>query len=260
MTLLNVAFAQSLMWDGRAKSLELQALLPFESRIEFDLPIEQAVIRLKRLGYSRRFFEAYGTDITADSICKALAAYERSLVAGDAPFDRFLFEKDGQAISKSAERGFDIFLRVKCDSCHLIMTPGLHPFAMHTVLFTDGKFHNLGVGTDQEHPDTGREAVTGDPHDGGAFRTPSLRNVALTAPYFHDGSAATLLDVVEFYNRGGKPNRNQDPALHTLELSQAEKADLVEFLKSLTSTRAEDFSREEEKADATRLTGQASPN
>ena len=237
------------MWDGRAETLESQALLPFRSLAELDLPVEEAVTRLKRSGYSSQFFRAYGSDVTAESLGKALAAYERVLVAGDSPFDRFLFQKDDTAISKAAERGFATFLRVGCDSCHLIMTPGLHPFGMHTVLFSDGKFHNLGVGTDQEHPDPGREEVTGDPKDWGAFRTPSLRNVALRPPYFHDGSAATLMDVVEFYNLGGKQNRNRDASLHPLELSPAEKADLVEFLKSLTSSSAAKFVREEEKTD-----------
>jgi cytochrome c peroxidase len=178
--------------------------LAFQSLFELDLPVDQAVARLKRFGYSAKFFEAYGTDVTVESLAKALATYERTLVAGDSPFDRFLFEKDDEAISKAAKQGFETFLRVRCDSCHLVMTPGLHPFGMHTVLFSDGKFHNLGVGTDQGHPDPGREEVTRDPQDWGAFRTPSLRNVALRAPYFHDGSAATLMDVVEFYNLGVK--------------------------------------------------------
>jgi cytochrome c peroxidase len=253
MTLLNIAFVQKLMWDGRAESLEQQALLPFQSRSELDVPIDRVIVRLKRVGYSGQFMNAYGTDITAESITKALAAYERSLVAGGSPFDEFIFEGNELAISKSAQRGFEIFLRAKCDSCHLIMTPGLHPFAMHNVLFTDGKFHNLGVGMDQEHPDRGREDVTGDPHDWGAFRTPSLRNVAIRGPYFHDGSAATLSDVVEFYDRGGKLNRNQDPALHPLGLSKSDKVDLVEFLESLTSSHVHDYNSEELKADATRL-------
>lgn len=248
-TLLNVAFMPSLMWDGRAASLEEQAKLAFETPAEFDLPIDDAVSKLKRQGYSDLFQSAFGQDVTPVTITKALASYERTLLAGDSPFDRFIFQKDESAISREAERGFRVFLAAKCDSCHLIMTEGLHPFALKYIVFTDGKFHNLGVDAEKPNPDPGLYAITGSVEDWGRFRTPTLRNVGLTAPYFHDGSAATLKDVVEFYNKGGVKNRNLDPALKPLNLSEAQKQDLVSFLESLTSTGLRDLEREAGAAD-----------
>lgn len=250
-TVLNVAFMSPLMWDGRAATLEEQSLLPFLSPNEFDLPPAMAVEKLRRQGYSSLFQQAFGEDVSVGNLAKALAAYQRSLAAGDSPFDRFLFLKDTNAISVEARRGFDVFLQAKCDACHLIMTPGLHPFGLKHVIFADGKFHNLGVGADKEKgsQDAGRYDVTGDNADWGRFRTPTLRNVALTAPYFHDGSAATLADVVEFYDKGGKPNRNLDPALIPLKLSAQQKQDLVRFLESLTTSGADQLFREAELAD-----------
>jgi cytochrome c peroxidase len=187
--------------------------------------------------------------VSVSNLAKALAAYQRSLIAGDSPFDRYLFGKDTKAISAEAKRGFDAFLEVKCDACHLIMTPGLHPFSMKHVTFTDGKFHNLGVDAEKDQQDAGRFDVTGEKEDWGRFKTPTLRNIALTAPYFHDGSAATLADVVEFYDKGGKPNPNLDPALIPLKLTDEKKRDLVQFLESLTSSRAPDFMREAQLAN-----------
>lgn len=258
MTLLNVAHLEPLMWDGRAESLETQSLLAFSSPVEFDLSVEKAVEKLKRQGYSEKFRKVFGKDVSVETLGQALAAYQRSLSAGDAPFDRYIFLKDETAISPAAKRGFDVFLRVKCDACHLIMTPGLHPFALRYVMFTDNKFHNIGVGMDKKTPDPGRFAITREPSDWGAFRTPTLRNVALTAPYFHDGSARTLLDVVDHYNNGGRPNDvkeprpnpNLDPAITPLNLTDEEKLQLVTFLESLTSSRAKALANEEERAGA----------
>lgn len=248
-TLLNVAFMPSLMWDGKAKSLEEQSVLAFQTPAEFDLPIEEAVLKLKRQGYSDLFQSAFGEDINAGNVSKALATYERTLVAGDSPFDRYLFKKETNAISPEAERGFRVFLDAKCDSCHLIMTEGLHPFALKYVVFTDGKFHNLGVDAAKPKPDPGLYAITGNPEDWGRFRTPTLRNVALTAPYFHDGSAATLAEVVEFYDKGGIKNRNLDPAIRPLKLSPEQKKDLVRFLESLTTSGASELEQEAHLAD-----------
>jgi cytochrome c peroxidase len=171
------------------------------------------------------------------------------LTAGGSPFDRYLFNKDVNAITPEARRGFDVFLQSNCDACHIIMTPGLHPFARKYVVFTDGKFHNLGIGMDKKPQDPGRYNVTGATEDWGRFRTPTLRNVALTAPYFHDGSAATLSDVVEIYDRGGNPNRNLDPAMHALHLSPQQKQDLIRFLESLTSSFSGQLAHEPELAD-----------
>jgi cytochrome c peroxidase len=249
LTVLDVAFMTPLMWDGRAATLEEQSLLPFLSPSELDLPPEEAALKLRRQGYSGLFKQVFEEDVTAANLAKALAAYQRTLVAGDSPFDRYLFEKDANAISPEAHRGFDVFLEAKCDACHLIMTAGLHPFAMKHVMFTDGKFHNLGVDAAKRDPDPGRYAVTGAPEDWGRFRTPTLRNVALSGPYFHDGSATTLADVIELYDKGGNPNRNLDPALRPLKLSAQQKLDLIRFLESLTSSSVAELSREAELAD-----------
>ncbi len=246
-TLLNVAFVSPLMWDGRAKSLEEQSMLVFQTLSEFDLPVEEAVVKLKRQGYSDLFQSVFGEDVTSGNIGKALAAYQRTLLAGDSPFDRYLFRKESDAISPEAKRGFQVFLDSKCDSCHLIMTEGLHPFALKNVLFTDGKFHNLGVDSAKSNPDPGLYTITGDQEDWGRFRTPTLRNVSLTAPYFHDGSAATLADVVEFYDKGGIKNRGLDPAMRPLNLSSQQKGDLVRFLESLTTSGLAELYREDKE-------------
>jgi cytochrome c peroxidase len=237
-TVLNSGYAEPLMWDGKAQTLEEQALLPFLSPDELDLAPEEAAVKLRRQGYSDRFRQAFGEDVSVETMAKALAAYQRTLNAGDAPFDRYLFLGDSTAISPSAKRGFEVFLQKKCDACHLIMTAGLHPFRLKYVLFTDGKFHNLGIGTQSPTPDPGRYQITRDSTDWARFRTPSLRNVALTAPYFHDGSAATLGDVVELYDKGGTPNDNLDAAMTPLNMTADQKADLVRFLESLTSSAA----------------------
>ncbi len=243
-TVLNAAFIAPLMWDGKAATLEAQALLPFFAADELDLPPDEAATKLRRQGYSAEFREVFGEDVTSRTMAMALAAYQRSLSAGDSPFDRYLFRDQQDAIPAGARRGFDVFLSAKCDGCHLAMTRGLHPFALNHVMFTDGKFHNLGVGMDRDPQDAGRYDVTANEEDWGRFRTPTLRNIALTAPYFHDGSAATLADVVEFYDKGGKPNRNLDPAMHPLRLTDQQKQDLVAFLQSLTTSAAESLSQE----------------
>jgi cytochrome c peroxidase len=239
-TLLNVAFLTPLMWDGRAMTLEEQALLPFLSPAELDLSPARAVEKLRQQNYTPQFQEAFGEDVTIENLARALAAYQRTLISGDSPFDRFIFLEDQTAISPAARRGFDVFLQAKCDACHLIMTRGLHPFAARHVMFTDNEFHNLGVDAAKSHPDPGRYGITLKEEDWGRFRTPSLRNVALTAPYFHDGSAATLLDVVELYDKGGNPNRNLDPAMRPLQLTPEQKQDLVHFLESLNSREFKD--------------------
>jgi cytochrome c peroxidase len=248
-TVLNSAFMAPLMWDGKASTLEEQSMLPFLSPNEFDLAPDEAVVKLQRQGYSDLFQEAFGEDVSAVNLAKALAAYQRSLVAGSSPFDRYLFQNDSGAISRDAQLGFDVFLRAKCDGCHLIMTEGLHPFALPHVMFTDAKFHNLGVGADKDKPDAGRYDVSAEPEDWGRFRTPTLRNVSLTAPYFHDGSATTLAEVIEFYDKGGQPNRNLDPAMRRLNLSPQEKQQLVHFLESLTTSGALALSREAQVAE-----------
>jgi cytochrome c peroxidase len=237
----------SLMWDGRAHTLEQQALMPFDEKAEFDLPVEEATRKLQRYGYAPKFQEAFGTGVAADELAKAIAAYERSLSAGASPFDRYALGGEKDAISGSAERGFQVFLRSSCNACHLVDVGELHPFAMHFVSFSDGQFHNLGIGSgDGAKPgDLGRFEITGDPKDKGRFKTPTLRNVASTAPYFHDGSAVSLTDVIEVYDRGGFANPNLDPVLRPLHLSEIEKRELATFLASLTSPRVAALANEE---------------
>jgi cytochrome c peroxidase len=248
-TVLNSGFAPLLMWDGKASSLESQAILPFLAHSELDLHPEEAATKLRQQGYSSEFQDVFGDDVSPVTIAKALATYQRTLAAGDSPFDRFLFRKESQAISLDARRGFEVFLSAKCDGCHLIMTEGLHPFGLREVMFTDDKFHNVGVGVDKASPDVGRFEITGEDKDWAAFRTPSLRNVAVTAPYFHDGSAASLEDVVEFYDKGGLPNRNLDPAIKPLKLTPEQKANLVRYLESLTSAGIPALARQATRLD-----------
>jgi cytochrome c peroxidase len=237
----------SLMWDGRARTLEQQALMPFDDEAEFDLPAEEAVRRLSRYGYGPRFESAFGTGVTAEGIAKAIAAYERSLSAGASPFDRYAIGGEQDALPEPARRGFQVFLRSACNACHLVDVGELHPFALRFVSFSDGQFHNLGIGWGDgpRAADPGRFEVTKDPKDQGRFKTPTLRNVAVTPPYFHDGSAATLRDVIDVYDRGGLPNPNLDPVLRPLHLGDADKQDLLAFLDALTSPRVADLAHEE---------------
>ena len=169
--------------------------------------------------------------MTIEKIEMAIASYERTVVSGDSPFDRYLYKNDETAMSAEAIRGLKIFTdkkRGNCSTCHTI--------GETYSLFSDGKFHNIGAGINAsgEMTDLGRYEQTHVDADKGAFRTPGLRNVALTAPYMHDGSLKTLKDVVDFYAGGGTSNAQLDPEIHELKLSGQERADLVAFLESLT--------------------------
>jgi cytochrome c peroxidase len=162
-------------------------------------------------------------------------------VFGDSPFDRFYFGGDSAAISEPARRGWLLFNspKVGCGGCHVAVHTD--PRGGARALFTDHQFKNLGVGyKNGRMNDVGRYAVTGNPADWGKFRAPTLRNIALTAPYMHDGSLQTLEDVVEFYNRGGIPNPNLDPLMKQLHLSTDEQRNIVAFLRTLTSSVFED--------------------
>jgi cytochrome c peroxidase len=236
-TLLNVGYLPILMWDGRFSTLERQALQPFSEENEMGGRIEHVLkIVSQDSTYRARFRLAFRGEPTADRIAAALAAYERSLVAGNSKFDLFLFGQDKVALSESAERGFGVFIRANCILCHEIFHSAVHPLGGNEALFTDFRFHNLGVGyKNGVMIDLGRSLVTERKEDWGRFKTPTLRNVALTAPYMHDGSLPTLRDVVKFYNQGGIPNPNLDPAIRPLGLTDVEIDDLVQFLESLTS-------------------------
>ena len=231
--LYNLAWSKTFFWDGRATSLEEQALVPIQEKTEMNLPLPEAVRKLGALpDYAAAFANAFPKGgLTAHTMARALAAFERTLVALDSPYDRYE-AGDTKALSPAAVRGKDLFFgRAKCSTCH----SGSH--------FTDGAFHNTGVPGD----DRGRAAFdrVGEfqmrPYPffqtQKAFKTPGLRNAARTAPYFHDGSEATLQDVVRFYNQGGKEKKSYGLALdiRPLDLGEEPLADLVSFLESLTS-------------------------
>jgi cytochrome c peroxidase len=229
-TTLNSALYDLQFWDGRAPSLEEQAKGPIVNPVEMGMPsLDPLVEKLKKIPeYQKSFKQVFEGGITADNIAKAIAAYERTLLAGDSPFDRYFYGKEENAISEAAKRGLKVFQeKGRCVTCHEILSS----FA----LFTDNKFHNVGVGMDKPNPDRGRYEATKEDKDTGAFKTSSLRNVALTAPYMHDGSEATLESVVELYDKGGVPNRYLDGGIRPLNLTEQEKKDLVEFMKALTS-------------------------
>jgi len=222
-TIIDSAYMKYQFWDGREGSLEGQALGPIHNPIEMGETLENVVRKLNAIpGYKEQFREVFGTDVTTDGIAKAIASYERTIVSGPSPFDRYL-AGDKKAMSKPAVRGMNLFNgKGHCTPCHSGPT------------FSDQSFHNLGVGMNKPDPDVGRSKISGDPRDWGRFKTPGLRNVALTSPYLHDGSEKTLMDVVSFYDRGGIPNRNLDPLIQPLNLTRQEKQDLVAFLDALT--------------------------
>lgn len=222
--LLNRGWARSFFWDGRAPSLEALVVKPIRSPAEMDLGLDAAVRRVADDdAYDRAFRAAFGRGPSAEALARALAAYVRSIRAGDSPFDRFATGR-ADALSAVEREGLDLFRgRARCDRCHT------------GPLLSDEAFHNTGVAwRDGEPRDSGRAGVTRQPQDVGAFRTPTLREVARTAPYMHDGSLATLEDVVEFYDRGGHANPYLDPLIRPLDLTAAEKHALVAFLRALT--------------------------
>lgn len=270
-TVVNAAYNLSQFWDGRRPSLETQSGDPFLNPVEMALPSHDAILKIVRAdpGYQQMFRDAFG--VAADAISmghveKAIAAFERTIISGDSPFDRWRYGGDETAISDQAKRGFEIFTtQGRCESCHTISET--------YALFSDQKFHNLGIGFSKIANDAGRvvgeylvaakdereadKAILGDAkiseigrfavsrqlQDIGQFKTPTLRNIAATAPYMHDGSLKTLREVVEFYNttisphedQKQEPNAFQSGGIRPLELTDAQIDDLVAFLKTLTS-------------------------
>lgn len=209
-------------WDGRAENLEGQALGPIQNPIEMNMKMDLAIERLEQIeGYKKQFQEVFGTGVTEDGIAKAIAAFERTILSGGAPIDKFM-AGDKTAMSEAAQRGWTVFNsgnKGNCSACHTYPN------------FADGAYHNLGVGWDKESPDLGRYELTKIEGDKGRFKTPTLREIHRTAPYMHDGSEATLEDVVEFYVKGGKANPYLDDELKPLTLTDQEKQDLVTFMK-----------------------------
>lgn len=272
-TLLNVALQKHFFWDGRAPSLEAQAAGPILNPAEMGMPNPASVVeRIAAVPEYVSLFElAYGRTPQFDDIARALAAFQRTLVFVDSPFDAFRAGKQ-DAISEAARRGLLLFAE-HCRSCH--------PISLRTPLLTDDNFHNVGIGFDEndhralahaafprlrrdrapneteaagngpapaelpgdvvgEFGELGRALVTKLEYQVGSFRTAPLRNVALTAPYMHDGSLATLWQVVDHYNQGGRPNPWQDPQIRKLQLSDTQVDQIVAFLFTLTDVRLAD--------------------
>ena len=224
-TLVNRAWGKSFFWDGRLDTLEAQVLEPIVARLEMDLTIDEAVERLRGTSpYPAAFRETFGRDLNSDDLARALAAYVRTIQSGASPFDRYVWGEP-DALSLDAQAGLRLFRgRANCAACHV--GPNL----------TDEEFHNTGVFWGGQPYDAGRAVVTGAAEDTGKFKTPTLREVARTAPYMHDGSIASLEEVVDFYDRGGNDNPFRDRELRPLRLAEGEKTALVAFLRSLTGT------------------------
>lgn len=226
-TIINAAYLPLQMWDGRKNSLEDQALGPITSADEMNLSAEELETRLRSIpGYHALFESAYpGEGISRDTVAKALASFERTVVSTLAPFDRWR-RGDAQALSKSAQRGFTTFNgKGKCALCH----QGFN--------FSDNGFHNIGLLSANEADDEGRFAHRKVKVLKGAFKTPTLRDIELTAPYMHNGMYQTLEQVVDHYDRGGDSRDNLDANMTSLGLSAQEKLDLVAFMKSLTGPK-----------------------
>ena len=234
-TVLNAAYLPVQFWDGRALSLVDQSGFPMADQREMSQNHTLSVFRLNAdPAYRILTRRAFGSSmLNMVRVEKAIASFERTLLSGNSPFDRYQYAGDKSALTPSQVRGLAIFLdptRGNCAVCHTI--------GPSSALFTDGKFHNIGVGVrdDGTLADAGRFVQTNTPSDTGAFRTPTLRNIALTAPYMHDGSEKTLKEVVDFYAGKGNSNPNLDPEMKKINLSGQDRLDLVEFLKSLTGT------------------------
>jgi cytochrome c peroxidase len=255
-TVLYAGFNEVQFWDGRAPTLEDQAKQPLTNPVEMGQPSHAVVVKtvVALPEYRDGFAAAFGSkEVTIDRIADAIASFERTLAPFTAPFDRFL-KGDKQAISDAAKRGFVLFQgKARCVTCH--------EFNNSFPYFTDNKFHNIGVAMKGNFEQLAREAqalaskgadgqaalahkpgyealgrwiVTRQPKDIGAFKTSGLRNIALTAPYMHDGSQGTLEAVMDFYNKGGEPNPNLDGGMRPLNLTPDELADLIAWLQTLT--------------------------
>jgi len=225
-SLFNVAFQSYFFWDGRTTSLEAQTIEPLRNPAEMGDSVEKAVARLSRLPeYQRQFRDIFGGPPTSESLAQALASFERTILSGDSPYDRY--EAGEQtALSATAVEGMELFTgKAHCNLCH----QGFN--------LSDGLFHNLGVGwSSNSFQDLGRSDVTGVFKDQGAFKTPTLREISESAPYMHDGSLASLEEVIEFYDQGGNPNPHLDRLIQPLHLRRKEKSALLEFLKSLNGS------------------------
>jgi cytochrome c peroxidase len=223
-TSINRGFSKVQFWDGRAATLEEQSVGPFFNPIEHGFSShEELLAKLNNIeGYKKRFKKAFGADISIENTGKAIASFQRTLISGNSPFDKFDWDGEEKAISEAAKRGRKLFFgKARCNLCH---------FGTN---FSDEKFHNIGIGWSGETVDVGRYHVTKDKKEFGAFKTPTLREISKTAPYMHDGRFATLKQVIDHYNQGGVKNPFLDNQIIPLELTESEKQDLIEMLHTL---------------------------
>jgi cytochrome c peroxidase len=232
-TVINSAYFTTQFWDGRAASLEEQAKGPMTNPVEMGLSLEGAEQRLRaNPKYPELFKQAWGSDqITIEMVVKSIASFERTVIAGDSPFDRFFYGHDSTAMTPEAQRGLRIFMSPKKGNCEVC-----HSIGKDYALFTDNKFHNLGVGADTKGQlsDVGRYAITKANSDMGSFKTPSLRNLANRGRYMHDGSFPTVKDALAHYIGGGNWNAHLDKEIHSLDsLTFEERDDLLAFLDAL---------------------------
>jgi cytochrome c peroxidase len=237
-SIINRVYGRLQFWDGRAASLEDQAKGPIANPIEMTHEKDAGkahgttIERLRKVSdYRRRFKNEFGAEeFTIDQVAKAIATFERSILSGNAPIDRFK-AGDKTALSESQQRGMKIFFsnNARCDSCH------------DGAAFTTNQFANIGIGMDKPNPDLGRYNVTKKEEEKGAFKTPGLREVARTGPYMHDGSLKTLEEVVEHYDKGGVKNKWLHQDIKPLKLSKQDKTDLVAFLHALNGEGWQQF-------------------
>jgi cytochrome c peroxidase len=268
-TVINSAYFSLFFWDGRSPNMEDQAQHPIVNPVEMGLADHNPVLKVVRtdpeyVASFKKIFGKEGEQVTMKEVQQAIASFERTIVSGDSPFDQWYFGKKQDAVNDQVKRGFDVFLnKGRCVSCHTI--------EQNYALFTDNRFHNIGVGvnriqsdiptlvpaflrakttieavdkavlTDPKASELGRFAVTDAFDELGSFKTSTLRNIAVTAPFMHDGSLKTLRDVVDHYNNGGITKKT-DPVndflsggIRPLDLTDDEISDLVAFLESLTS-------------------------
>lgn len=228
-TVINTAYQTHLFWDGRANSLEEQAKGPLGNPKEMteqenvhDAHI-QCVEHVRVIdGYRPLFNKAFGSEeINIDRIAKAIATFERTVLSGDSAYDRYM-AGDKKALTEEQLQGMRLYKSKGCANCH------------GTILFTDGRFLNIGIGMDKVNPDSGRYAITHKDSDWGAFKVPTVREIEHTYPYMHDGSMKTLEEVMDYYDKGGIPNKNLHPLMKPLHLSEADKKAIISFLKSLS--------------------------
>ncbi len=223
-TVINTAYMSTMFWDGREPDLEHQAGGPVENPIEMGAKMADVAADLNTIPeYQKRFQQVFGAPASKDTITKAIAAFERTILSGNSPYDKFV-NGDSNALSPKAKAGYELFKgKALCITCH---TPPL---------FTGASFYNAGVGMDKKEPDLGRMKVTGLESDKGAFRAPALREIANTAPYFHDGSVENLDDAVRFMAAGGRDNPNLFPIFRAMPKLTPDEIDrLVEFMKALS--------------------------